>query len=124
MRLTTASSRLPNLARALALSLAALGLAGCYVAPYYAPGYTVPASFDRSWEAAVGAMLDNGLTITRQDRSTGTVVGSRGATDVQAQLNQQSDGSVRVEFTTRRANNEDPGLISRVTSAYQQRMGR
>ena len=118
-----ASLRIPRLARALALSLVALAPAACYVAPY-PYDYSVPASFDRSWDAAIGAMQDSGLAITRQDRASGTVVGSRGATDVIAQVQQQGDGTVRVEFTTRRANNEDPGLISRVTSAYQQRMGR
>lgn len=114
-----------SVVRALALSLVALAPAGCVVAPYPVDaGYSVPASFDRSWEAASGALLDSGLTITRQDRASGTVVGSRGNTDVIAQVRQQADGSVRVEFTTRRASNEDPGLIARVTAAYQQRMGR
>jgi hypothetical protein len=116
-------SRRTMLARAIAVSLLAFAPAACVVAPY--PGdYSVPASFDRSWDAVVGAMLDNGLSITSQDRGAGVVTGSRGNTDVIGQVRQQADGSVRVEFTTRRANAEDPGLISRVTAAYQRRMGR
>jgi len=117
-----AKFRIPRLARALAFSLVALAPAACVVVP--ASDYAVVSGFDRSWDAAIGAMQDSGLAITRQDRASGTVVGSRGATDVVAQVSQQADGTVRVEFTTRRANNEDPGLIARVTSAYQQRMGR
>lgn len=117
------SSRTLVVARALALSLVALAPAGCYVAPY-PYDYSVPASFDRSWAAAIGAMQDNGLTITSQDRATGTAVGSRSNADIVARVQQQADGSVRVEFTSRRAGNDDPGLISRVTASYHQRMGR
>ncbi|MCC6377263.1 MAG: hypothetical protein IT519_00470 [Burkholderiales bacterium] len=109
--------------RALTLFVAAASLAAC-VAYVPVEGQPVVSGFDRSFQAASGAMLDAGLTITRQDRGTGTVVGSRGATDVVAQVRQDAGGTVSVEFTTRRANNEDPGLISRVTAAYQQRMGR
>ena len=115
-------SRLPLL---LALSFAILAPAGCVVAPYpVETGYSTPASFDRSWAAALGALQDSGLTITSQDRATGTAVGSRPNADIVARVSQQADGSVRVEFTSRRANNNDPGLIQRVTAAYHQRMGR
>ncbi len=115
-------SRLPLV---LALSLAVLAPAGCVVAPYPVDaGYSVPASFDRSWAAAIGALQDSGLAITSQDRATGTAVGSRPDADIVARVSQQADGSVRVEFTSRRANNSDPGLIQRVTAAYHQRMGR
>lgn len=109
--------------RAFAAAFAALALAACVVVPV-SDGPPVYSGFERSFQAAVGAMQDAGLTVTNQDRATGTVVGSRGATDVVAQVREASGGQVRVEFTTRRANNEDPGLIARVTAAYQQRMGR
>ena len=76
----------------LALSLAVLASAGCVVAP--APvgaGYSVPASFDRSWAAAIGALQDSGLTITSQDRATGTAVGSRPDEDIVARVSQPPD---------------------------------
>ena len=36
----------------------------------------------------------------------------------------QSDGSVRVEFTARGDLKQDPGLVDRVSAAYDRRMGR
>jgi hypothetical protein len=75
---------------------AAVSLCGCtyYQTP---PGthVTAPASVDRSWAAAVGAAV---LT--------------------------QADGSVRVEFTARGDTRNDPGLLGRVSDAYDRRMGR
>ena len=41
-----------------------------------------------------------------------------------ANVRSQSDGSVRVEFTARGNVNEDPGLVDRVSAAYDRRMGR
>ena len=99
----------------------AAGLPGCYVAPY---GYAIPASFDQSWEAAAAALIDNGFAITQRDRSTGTVVGQRGSTEVVATVRSQGDGSVRVEFSARSASAVEPGLVDRVSASYQRRMGR
>ena len=106
-----------------AMAFVAVGLPACYYypTPY---GYAVPASFDRSWEAAVGALADNGLAITSQDRDSGAVSGRRGAIDVVANVRSQSDGSVRVEFTARGDVRQDPGLVERVSAAYDRRMGR
>ena len=106
-----------------AMAIVAVGLPACYTypTPY---GYATPASFDRSWEAAVGALADNGLAITSQDRDSGAVSGRRGAIDVVANVRSQSDGSVRVEFTARGDIRQDPGLVDRVSAAYDRRMGR
>lgn len=106
-----------------AAAAAFVTLPGCvyYPTPY---GYAVPASFDRSWDAAVGALADNGLAIVAQNRDAGTVTGRRGGIDVIANVRSQSDGSVRVEFTARGSVNEDPGLVDRVSAAYDRRMGR
>jgi hypothetical protein len=49
------------------LLAAALTVAGCTY--YVAPGG--PASFDRSWDAAVGALRDQGLDVVASDRSSG-----------------------------------------------------
>ena len=111
------------LARAFAWALLALAPAACYYAPYpYA--YTVPASFDRSFSAVVGAMADNGLSILMEDRPAGRAVGRRGGIDLTGTVIAQADGSVRVEFTTSGATAQDPGLIDRVTQSYHGRMGR
>ena len=106
-----------------ATALVAAGLPACYYypTPY---GYAAPASFDRSWDAAVGALADNGLSITSQDRDMGTVSGRRGAIDVIANVRSQPDGSVRVEFTARGNVSQDPGLVDRVSAASDRRRGR
>ena len=101
-------------------------VAGC---TYYevAPGvYTAaqPASFDRSWSAAVGAFQDQGVQITSQDRGAGQVRGTRDGIDVVANVRTQADGSVRVEFRTVGATTVDPQLIERISSAYDRLMGR
>jgi len=109
--------------RATAWAFLALAPAACYYAPYpYTT--TVPASFDRSYNAVIGAMGDNGLSILMEDRPAGRVIGRRGGIDVTGSVMPQSDGSVRVEFTTSGATAQDPSLIERVTRAYNARMGR
>jgi hypothetical protein len=82
----------------------------------------MPASFDRSFSAAAGAMRDEGLAITVEDRSTGSVVGTRDGGTVTASLRQQADGSVRVQFDSRAM--RDPDAITRVSGYYERRMGR
>jgi hypothetical protein len=110
---------------ALAAALAAL-LAGCVVYEV-APGTYAPApvaSFDRSWNAALGAFDDQGVPITSQDRASGVIRGRRGAIDVTATLRTQADGSVRVELNTSGTVSQDPGLVERISRAYDRRMGR
>ena len=108
---------------ALASLFAVAALPGCYVypSPYVT---TVPASFDRSWDAVVGAMVDNGLGVVAEDRGAGRVAGRRGAIEIVGTVRPQGDGSVRVEFASSGATAQDPGLIDRVTAAYHRRMGR
>ncbi|MFZ0614697.1 MAG: hypothetical protein WAM73_20795 [Desulfobacterales bacterium] len=110
----------------LALVFAGALLGGCtYYQP--APGtyVTTPAgSFDRSWAAATGALQDQGVQITAQDRSAGSVRGTRDGIVVTANVRTQADGSVRVEFNTAGATERDPGLIDRISQSYDRRMGR
>ncbi|HET7401365.1 MAG TPA: hypothetical protein VFJ62_06270 [Usitatibacter sp.] len=114
---------------ALALAVAA-GLAGCYVYdpyyPYYPYGYGggTPATYDRAWNAALGAMRDQNLQIVREDRGGGVIDARRGGLTVTARVITQSDGRVRVEFNTSGALAEDPGLPERVSRGYDARMGR
>jgi hypothetical protein len=110
----------------LALGLCTSLLAGC---TYYqvAPGVSASApapTFDRSWAAARNAMQEQGVQITQEDRSTGTLRGNRNGIDVLALVRTQADGSVRVQFNTVGATSVDPQLIERISSSYDRHMGR
>jgi hypothetical protein len=99
---------------------------GCVVYDTPPPGYTVVpgTSFDRSWGAAVGALRDQGVTVTEENREAGVVRGRRGSINVVGNVRTQADGSVRVQFDTTGATQTDPTLIDRVSQAYERRMGR
>jgi hypothetical protein len=107
-----------------AAAVIVLALSGCtYYVP--APGTVVPgapASFDRSFSAAAGAMRDQGLAISVEDRSSGTIIGKAQTGTVTASVRQQADGSVRVQFDA--TGLRDTDLINRVSRGYDQRMGR
>jgi len=105
------------------LVAAALSIAGCY---YYGPSPygPGPTSFDRSWEAARGAAYDEGVRITNEDRSRGVITGVRGDQDVTVNVFTQADGSVRVEFNARGPQGSNSDLASRLSRAYDRRMGR
>jgi hypothetical protein len=105
------------------LATAAL-LGGCVVYEPVPAGYSRPASFDRSFNAAVGAMREQGVTVTQEDRGAGIVRGARGSINVTAQVRPQSDGSMRVQFDTSGATGSDPTLIDRITRSYNAQMGR
>jgi hypothetical protein len=80
--------------------------------------------FDRAWNAARGALQDQGVEIAVEDRSNGVIRGQRGVIHVMAQVRTQADGSVRVQFDTSGGTGQDPGLIDRVSRSYDVRMGR
>ncbi|MGB5616604.1 MAG: hypothetical protein WBM78_07185 [Desulfobacterales bacterium] len=110
----------------LALVFTGALITGC---SYYqaAPGTYVKkpvSSFDRSWAAAIGALRDQGVQITIEDRSAGIVRGTRNGINVTANLRTQADDSVRVEFNTSGATERDPALIDRISQSYNRRMGR
>jgi hypothetical protein len=120
----------PAIRAAAAGAVLALALGGCVVYET-APGtYSVippapPAtSFDRSWAAAAGALADQGVQVTTEDRAAGILRGSRGSINVSANVRTQADGSVRVEFGTSGATAQDPTLIERISQSYERRMGR
>jgi hypothetical protein len=109
--------------------LAALALTACVYDPYYPYGYPAygggtPATFDRAWSAALGAMYDQDVMITRQDRAAGIIDGRRGGINVNSRLVAQADGRVRVEINAGGAMSEDPGLPERISRSYDARMGR
>jgi hypothetical protein len=106
------------------IGLATALLGGCVVYEPVPVGYSRPASFDRSWNAAVGAMREQGVTISQEDRAAGVVRGARGGINVVANVRTQADGSVRVQFDTSGATGSDPTLIDRITRSYEAYMGR
>ena len=97
-------------------------LGGCTV---YEP-VTVPAqsTFDRSWNAALGAASDEGVRITSENRGSGVILGSRGDQEVTINVLSQADGGARVEISARGPKGSDPGLAGRISRAYDRRMGR
>lgn len=117
-------ARASRTAAALALCGAVLALGGCayYVPPGYPVTTSVPASFDRSFSAASSAMRDQGLAIRTEDRASGVIVGTQGGATVTANVRQQADGSVRVQFDA--SGPRDPALIDRVSRGYDAYMGR
>ena len=109
---------------AMALGLAAL-VAGCvYYPPYGTPVPSGPSTFDRAWDAALGALSDQGVVITAQDRGTGMASCRRGDVTVTATVRPQADGTTRVELNSRSNSGQDGGLTERVVSSYNARMGR
>lgn len=99
-----------------------LSLAACVA---YEPVPTsVQQRFDRSWVAAAGAIADQGLAITAEDRSTGVIRGERGGVTVTATLEARPDGRIQVKFFSTGESNSDPYILTRVTDSYNQRMGR
>jgi hypothetical protein len=105
----------------------AMALGGCvayYPATPYSAPYAAPSTFDRAFDAAIGAITDQGLSISHQDRASGNIVGARGALSVTATVRPQADGTTRVEFNTRGDQGADAGLSQRVLAAYNARMGR
>jgi hypothetical protein len=114
-------------ARAAAATCIAFAMGGCVYDPYYPyppPQVSPAAAFDRYWNAALGAMRDQGLQITAENRAAGAIEGRRGALKVTAQVSPQADGRYRVEFNTTGTLSEDPSLPDRVSRAYDARLGR
>ena len=97
------------------------GCANPEPAPSYAPA---PSTFDRAWNAAIDAAQDEGVRINSQDRASGTISGTRGEQEITIYVRTQADGNVRLEFGVRGPRGADPGLASRISRAYDRRMGR
>lgn len=109
------------------LLVAACLLSSCVVyepVPVASPAQSVAQRFDRSWNAASGAMADQGLTIVSQDRGSGVIRGTRDDITIVATVQTLADGRVQVKFGSTGATNADPGLIHRVSESYDRRMGR
>jgi hypothetical protein len=114
----------PGVTRRLAFAaLAAPLLAGCvYYGPYPYPGG--PSTFDRAFDAAVGAAADSGVAVSVADRSSGRIAGTKAGAAVTINVLRQADGSVRVEFNAPDSPQTNPTVAEQLNMAYQRRMGR
>ena len=112
--------------RRLVIVSALLSLGACvvYEPVPVSPQTTLQQRFDRSWSAAAGAMSDQRLTITSQDRATGVIRGERGGITITATIETLADGRIQVKFGSTGDNRADPGLMQRVSDSYDRRMGR
>ena len=110
-------------------------LAGCYYAPYPYGTYPVtvpggqvktvsPPSFDKSWDAAIGAAADAGVQVTNADRGNGRITGNKGGAAVTIDLKPQADNTLQVIFNAPDSTESNPTLNQRWLAAYQRRMGR
>ena len=111
----------------LALAAACTLIAGCYYGPYPYPAYqtvvTAP-SFDRSWDAALGAAADVGIQIGSADRGAGRITGSKAGARVTIDVRPQADDTLQVIFSAPDSRESNPSLNDRWLAAYNQRMGR
>ena len=107
--------------RAWLLALAALLLTACVAS---APPPQQPSTYDRAYNAMLGAMSDQGVRISDAQPATGVITGARGNITVISTVAPRPDGSVEVAFKTRGNIQEDPKLIDRIGASYNARMGR
>jgi hypothetical protein len=108
-------------------AIAALPLAGC-VSNYDPPpppqtATTLP-SFDRSWDAALGASNDVGVQVSSADKAAGRILGNKAGAEVTIDVLRQADGSLKVSCKVSGSTETNPTLDDRWRSAYQRRMGR
>lgn len=118
---------MPKLARLVAAFATLALLAGCVVYPYPdSPAVTTmrPPSFDRSWDAALGAAADAGVQVDSADRASGRISGSKAGAAVTIDLVRQADGTIRVGFSAPTSKETNPTLGDRWLQAYNRRMGR
>ena len=101
-------------------------LSGCLFGP--SPGYTTtvttPPSFDRSWDAALGAADDAGIQVTGADRSAGRITGTKAGAAVTIELQRLPDNRLQLTFSSPDSKESNPTLGDRWWKAYDRRMGR
>lgn len=110
--------------RALGAVLAAAAIAGCTYYQTVPVAPSGPSSFDRSWDAALGAADDVGVAVSSADRTSGVIRGTTAADGVTIRVFTQADGRVRVEFNVKGTAGTDAALADRLSTAYNRRMGR
>ena len=113
-----------RLARSIAVALVCIGLASCVAYPVAPQTVMVPASFDRSWDAALGAASDSGVQVTSADRASGRITGTKAGAAVTILVQPQADGKLQVSMSAPDSRESNPTLNDRWLANYQRRMGR
>lgn len=115
-------ARRANSRRRLLAGLALAALAGCGTAPQRTQ-FDSHLNFERTFNTVLGAMADQKMTISVQDRRHGLLVADLNGDTVQATLRPNFlDSTVRVEFSAMGGKHSDDQLLTRVIDAYRQRM--
>jgi len=97
-------------------------MTACVVSePVPAPG---PSTYDRAWNAALGALQDSGVQVTAADNASGQIRGVKGVLQVNVSVLRQADGRTRVQFDAKDLPPAEAGLPQRFSEAYERRMGR
>jgi len=107
--------------RTLAACAATVVLASACVV--YSPVPAYPSTYDRAWNAALGALDDAGVRVASADAATGVIRGARGDIDVSVTVARLADGRTKVQFDSKDTQ-RDPTLADRFSQAYERRMGR
>ena len=81
-------------------------------------------SFDKSWDAALGAATDVGVQITSADRANGRITGTKAGAAVTIDVRPQADNTLQVIFNAPDSKETNPTLNARWLAVYNQRMGR
>jgi hypothetical protein len=108
-----------------ALLLALAGLAGCSSSPSSPAPATARdshLSYDRTFDAALGAMADQRLVLSVQDRRNGRIVGVHDGQTLTATLQPLRDGTLRVNFSPKDESPVAVALQQRVIESYNARM--
>lgn len=105
-------------AAAVALALLCAGLAGCGTPPLGVVDDST-LSFDQTFNAALGAIADQKMTVGVQDRRGGLIVGTLDGDTITSTLALQHDGAIRVRFA--QEGSHHPDLLQRVVAAYNAR---
>jgi hypothetical protein len=108
------------------VAAAAFLMQGCYTAPPPAPQpRPMSQRFEQSWQAAKGAASDLGVRVTSEDRTSGTLRGSAGPSNVVITVVPQADQTIQVGFSvTGGTATQDNSMKEGLTNAYRRRMGR
>jgi hypothetical protein len=103
----------------LALLLAALAGCGTPTLRTHVDSY---ASYDRTFDTALGAMADQKMILSVQDRRMGNIVAELKGDKVEAALQPMLDGTIRVTFTAPGEPHADAELLKRVVASFNARM--
>jgi hypothetical protein len=108
--------------RRLLLALALGAMAGCSTAPQRTQ-FDSHLNFERTFNTVMGAMADEKMTFSVQDRRHGLLVAQLNGDTVQATMQPNFlDSTVRVQFSAIGDKHTDEKLLMRVVEAYRLRM--